>query len=422
MQNSYIIFEDALQKLIKDYFVEEDGFDRIFHDSFTKDPGTFSSKISDIYKKQLDIKLEDSVDRIHIDRAVTYAQKKLEKVKFYQFTLELGNICIAAGKINLAQELFNKISRKSDDKKTKAHSLIGLADICSRTANWTRGIALVTEAENIFKENNDNTGLANCFNMLGSISGEMGEIERAKNYFNQSLLFATESSEKDLNAKIETNLGIVNSILGNVDEAIIHFETALAIYNETGDFKRVADLYLNIGLNFLRSENPRAAISAFDKGIELSLENRFIGALALLYLAKAEYLINSDDILSAKDFADKALSLSHSLDDRLTIADIYKIRGIIARELKDFATAESYLMISLRINQRQRSALNEAETAIELGIYYQLQSKYDQSNIYFNQALAYFRKNNAKDKILKVEKLLLSNPFQFNSDEVKNEK
>lgn len=422
MQDSLTIFEKEIQNLLSEYLAKDE-YERIFidvnHHMISR--SDISSKINDLYKKQLDIKIDESTDRIQIDRAITLAEKKLESDKFYEFILELGNICIASGKINFAQEIFSKINRKSNNKIIKAKSLIGLADIHSRRANWTRGISLVTEAESIFKENNDIMGLANCFNMLGSISGEMGEIERAKNYFNQSLVFANDSSDQELNAKIETNLGIVNTILGNTDESVMHYESAMMIYKQSGDLRRVAEVYLNIGLNFLETRDIKSSLAALDKGIEVSIENRYLGVLTLLYHAKSQALIAEKDIQSAKEFADKALSLSHNLDDKLTIAEIYKIRGIIAKELNDLNTSENYLMISLRINTSLRNNLNIAEVSIELATLYKDQGKHEQSKYYYSQAIDYFRKSNAPDKVMKIEKMLGIDSINISTAEVPNE-
>lgn len=422
MQESLTIFENEIQDLLREYLAEDD-CKKIFSDSnYTlANSSEISVKISDLYKKQLDIKIDESTDRMQIDRVITFAEKKLESEKFYPFILELGNICIASGKINFAQEIFNKINRKSHDKSIKAKSLIGLADIYSRRANWIRGISLVTEAESIFKENNDRVGLANCFNMLGSISGEMGEIERAKNYFNQSLVFANESSDQELNAKIETNLGVVNSILGNTDESIIHYESAMMIYKEIGDLRRVAEVYVNIGLNFLDTGDTKFSLAALDRGIEISIDNGYLGVLTLLYHSKAQVLVAEKDILSAKEFADKALSLSHNLDDKLTIADIYKVRGIIAKELNDTKTSENYLMISLRINTSLRNSLNTAEVSFELASLYKDQGKHQQSKYYYSQAIDYFRKSNAPDRVMKIEKMLGIDSINIRTAEVTNE-
>ena len=406
MQETITIFNNEIQHLLEEYFIENDFNKLIFNSSPSLASDDISAKISDLYKKQLDIRIEDTCERIQIDRTITFAEKRLESGKFYEFILNLANICIASGKMDLAQEIFNKINKKTADKTLKAKSLVGLADVYSRRANWTRSISLVSEAEVIYKETNDNAGIADCFNMLGSISGEMGDIEKAINYFSQSLSLINDTANKELNAKIETNLGVVNSILGNTDESVIHYESAMMIYKQIGDLRRVAEVYLNIGLNFLGARNIKSSLAAIDKGIEISIENLYLGVLTLLYLAKAEALIVEKDILSAKEFADKALSLSHNLDDKLTIADIYKLRGIIAKEMNDIQTAENYLMISYRINTSLRNSLNTAEVSVELASLYKDQGKHEQSKYYYSQAIDYFRKSNAPDKVMKIEKML----------------
>lgn len=422
MQNSLTIFKNEILNLLKEYFIEGDFNEMFFNsDKSLNDVTDISAKISDLYRRQLDIRIEETTERIQIDRTVTFAEKNLKTAKFFEFILDLADICIASGKMNLAQEIFSKINKKTEDRTLKAKSLIGLADICSRQANWTRSISLVTEAEAIYNSTNDKEGIAKCFNMFGIISGEMGDIEKAKNYFNQSLFFVNKSPEKELNAKIETNLGVVYSILGNYDEAINHLEAALIIYKETENFRRVSESYLNIGLNYLNSGNIIAAMAAFDKGIETALENHYFGVLALLYLAKSEQLLAIKDIRMAKEFADKALSISHTLDDKLTIADIYRVRGIIAREMNDAQLAESYLMVSLRINTRQRNNLNAAETSAELGSLYKKTNNTELSINHFTQALDYYRKTDAKDKVSKIEKMLELSFVQSNETMVQNE-
>lgn len=123
-----------------------------------------------------------------------------------------------------------------------------------------------------------------------------------------------------------------------------------------------------------------------------------------MYLAKSQILIANQDLRIAKEFADKALSISHNLDDKLTIADIYRVRGMIAKQLNDTQTAKSYLMISLRINTKQRNSLNIAETSAELASIYKEEGKHELGNNYLHQALDYYRKTNVKDKILVIEK------------------
>ena len=415
-------FEAELKILISEYFTEEESNQIVANTELPFFDEKKSKSISNLYLNKLDIQLHESQQRFTIDRTITFAEKKLGSVEFFDFLWELGNICKISGKLNLAQEMFYKIRKNTSDKNLLAKSLIALADIYSRKAIWTKSISLVTEAETIYKSLNDSSGIANCFNILGSISGEMGDIEKANNYFNQSLVFANESSAQELNAKIETNLGVVNSILGNTDEAVKHLETALLIYRKTNDVLRIAESYLNLGLNFLQAEDFRSAEAALNNGIAIAVENQFYSTLALLYHANSQVFIRNKSYLIAKDFSDKSLSISHYLDDKLTIADIYKVRGIIAKNLNDTKTAESYLMISLRINTSKRNSLNIAESSFELASLFKQEGKIELSKQYYLQALDYYKKCNAPDKIITIEECIKDLTNHSDNAEVNDDK
>lgn len=50
-----------------------------------------------------------------------------------------------------------------------------------------------------------------------------------------------------------------------------------------------------------------------------------------------------DDFSLANAFADKAMAVAHKLNDKLTIAEVYKIKGIIQRSVKNYVLSENYL-------------------------------------------------------------------------------
>ena len=69
--------------------------------------------------------------------------------------------------------------------------------------------------------------------------------------------------------------------------------------------------------------------------------------LGLSYLSKAYIYTLLHDYQLASAFADKAMEVCNRLNDRLSIADIYKIKGIVERSLKNYSAAENYLLCRL---------------------------------------------------------------------------
>jgi len=93
------------------------------------------------------------------------------------------------------------------------------------------------------------------------------------------------------------------------------------------------------------------------------------------------------------------------VNDKLSIAEVYKVKGIISRNRRQYDLAENSLLTSYRLNKELSNKLNLAETAQELGLLYKLKRDLEKSDQYFTEALSYFRKINAVADIQELEKL-----------------
>jgi len=407
MQNENCTFELELDKLLKEYLGDE-GLNKLnLSINYPRAAADgISEKINDFYRDQLQINITNYNERIKIDRTITFSEKTLESDKFCRFLLELGRICLSGGKLALANEIFKKVNVFSQKDIFKAESLIGLADVYSRRANWTRSLTTIAEAESLYKKINDKIGIAKCENLLGSIYGEMGDIENAKQHLLNSLSLINPEVDLEMAANLEMNLGIIDSIRGNSADSLMHLNKALRIHSELGNYKSISDITLNIGMVFLEAEEYESAVAAFDEGIKIAKQSRFISVLCLIYLAKSRALIAMNALYFAAEFADKALEISHTIDDKLTLADIYKVKGIIERQLKNFEAAESYLLNSLRINTALKNDMNIAETSLELAVLYEEMKNSKSKQVYLKSSIDYFKEINASAKVKRIEETL----------------
>jgi len=363
-------FEIELNGILKRYF-NNDELNRLNQNIALRSNGSdkINGMINDFYRNQLQIEIRNCGERITIDRTVTFSEKTLPPDKFFRFLLELSQLCLSRGKLNLANELFTKVKKTSNNKVLTAESLMGLADVFSRRADWQRSLVTIEEAESIYIELNDNSGLAQCENVLGSIYGERGELSKSKDYFLNAISLLDSDKDMELAANLEMNLGILENISGNSDEAINHLTNALASYKKLGNRRRITETKHNMGMVYLESGNYKSAIAALDEAIEIAKEGGFLSTLCIIYLAKAQVLIAMDDLYYASEFVDKALDFSNSTDDKLTIADSYRVKGIIERRRENYQAAETYLLTSLRINtnlKKMKTRLNEIVTAINI--------------------------------------------------------
>ncbi len=110
----------------------------------------------------------------------------------------------------------------------------------------------------------------------------------------------------------------------------------------------MAEAKLNIGIIYLESTDYVSAIEEFDEGIKFAKQGNYLPTLCLIYHAKSQALFAIDSVAEALEFADKALEISHSIDDKLTIADIYKTKGIIEKKLQKYNSSEVLLKNKLK--------------------------------------------------------------------------
>ncbi len=409
MSSSNNTFELELDRLLKDYLGSESYKNfNLSIDYPERAVDSVSEKINNFYKDQLKINVNNYNERVKIDRTITFAEKRLESSKFCKFLIEIGRTCISGGKLNFAAEIFKKANICSSGlaKTYKAESLTGLANIQIKRGNWKRGIEIITEAKAIYEEEKDNQGAAVCENLLGTINGELGDIENAKKHFQTSLSLINPEIELEIAAELETNLGIIDHMEGNSDNALTHLKRAKKIFKELENFKNYVNTSLSLGQIYFEAEDYASAISSIDEGIEIAKQKGFLSILCLLYHTKSSILIATKAFYYASEFADKALEISHNSNDKTALADIYKVKGIIERELENFETAESHFLNSIRINTALKNEMNTAETYVELGILYRKLNNAGSKHSSLKNALGYYKKIKSSVKVKKVEDLL----------------
>ncbi|MCK9244310.1 MAG: tetratricopeptide repeat protein, partial [Candidatus Marinimicrobia bacterium] len=87
----------------------------------------------------------------------------------------------------------------------------------------------------------------------------------------------------------------------------------------------------------------------------------------LAYLLEAELFYSEGNLTSATAFATSAFVIFTEIGDRLSVAEAYKIMGMINRKNGEHEVALSFLENSRRINDEMNNFHNLAETLIEIG-------------------------------------------------------
>jgi tetratricopeptide (TPR) repeat protein len=368
-------------------------------------------KLSGKEKKQIEVDFSGSyLNQVQLDILTTFAEQKLDKLKFIEFLLNLGEYLISSGEFNYAKEIHQKVLHQTKSeinlKNIAANACYSLGEIFSREAQWIECFEYTKKAFNLFKQQNDFKGCARCENLLGAVFGERGDLKEAANHFEESLHYLDEKKDSLLIGQIENNLGIINNIYSNYDYALFYYNRALINFSKINDRYKVAQIRHNIGITYIKKKEYAKALIELDKSITISLNDNMFSVLGMSYVTKAYIYAQIEDVELSHAFADKAMEICYKTNDKLSVAEIYKVEGMLKRIQKKFIQGESYLKTSLRINKEYQNKLNEAETNLELGILYKQWNKPEPARKCLEESLSYFRKIKAVHEIENIEQYL----------------
>jgi tetratricopeptide (TPR) repeat protein len=309
---------------------------------------------------------------IQIDNLVTFAEQKFKEDRFLSFLLYLGEFSVIKGEMDIALSMYNRVlEQTSSDSRFSditANANLSIAEIYSRQANWKDSIKFIKRAYSLFTANRNVKGKAKCENLFGTIYGDMGNIRKAKEHFQKSFSLLKNSKDLSLLGVVEINLGIISLMQEDLENALVYLKRSLVNFTRTGDYKRIAEIHYNTGMAHLKMNDYDCALTEFDAAVAASQELGYMPLMVLAYLSKAQVYIRKNDNNLAAAFADKSLELAYRLNDRLSVADVYKLKGVIQKNLNNYPAAENYFLTSLRINKELSNKYNYAETSFELGI------------------------------------------------------
>lgn len=294
--------------------------------------GKFSSAI-DMYSSVLEKNPEDWDCLYHLGLCNMNIKKFKEAENYLNKALEIYHceeILIAFGKVLLKENKLNPAIEKFEDALT-------------------------------FSPNN-----ANLKSTLGTLYMKRNDIEKAMDFFNESMNIEKKYS---------------NSLIGL---AAIHqyhqkFEDALALYKITFvNNNESALVWNNLGLCFFAKNKKIAAATCLNRALYLAPFEWYISFnLALVYLASDQYMSAFVHMNAASNF---------KKDNYL----IYMYLGVILAELNDFGNASNYFNKSLSLRQDQITLFNYIVCFIKNGMMSNAKEK-------FEQFIKIYRKNDSEE-------------------------
>ena len=343
---------------------------------------------------------EQDLQTDYLDNIVTACKQQLPKRDCLEFLVELADLCLKDGDFSLAEEFCsNAIAGVGSGRHLAdigGQALLKRAEICLRQAKWQPALEDLKRCKQFFNRARDEFGLGRVHNHLGIYFIEQGDLRRAVSHLKRAQAMYDKSNHDGIAAALNMDLGIVANISGRWDEALGHYQRALTHFEQTGAVSRLAELHHNLGMTFLSKGDPEAAIRQFDLSLKYATQVHYEPLQGLSYLGKASAYAKMRDFRLSIVFADKALNIFRKVSDHLSIADSYKVKGIVQREMGNLDVAEAYLQTSVRLNEEYQSPLNLAESYFELGLIYKGRHEATKARDAFQKSIKFFRKIGAE--------------------------
>ncbi|MBL7889186.1 MAG: tetratricopeptide repeat protein [Bacteroidia bacterium] len=296
------------------------------------------------------------VDKIP-DKAIAYAKQARTISENLKADIKIGNSCLniargyysksdntnALAFLNLAQNYFIK----QNDKTGLAEVFNVIGNIQTDVSNSKAALDYNLKALKIREELNDSMAIASSLINLGKVYYNLKDYKKANEYYTQSLIIREKINDEAGIAACYNNIANVYGDQGENQKALDFFQKSLTLKEKLGNKKGIAYTLNNIGSIYTALDNHTKAREYYLKSYEIKKEiNDARGILSSLTNIGASYYY-ADDLNNAV----KYFLLSSAQANEIGAKDIelsgYQNAAETYMQLKDFKKAAEYFSKSL---------------------------------------------------------------------------
>jgi tetratricopeptide (TPR) repeat protein len=234
-----------------------------------------------------------------------------------------------------------------------------LRDYLHLQGHWQESVAMLQAGLNAARSDKSQDDERAFLISLGISHGELGELRKAIDYFEQSLNMSREAGDRIGEASNLSNLGLIYRMLGESQKAIDYHEQALALDRETMNSMSEGRTMGGLGLAYLNLGDFRKAIEYLKQYLIISREIKEGGdeGKALGNLGVAHY--RSGEIREAIDYFKQSLDINRRIGNlSLEGADLFNL-GLAYADLGEMAKAIDYTKSALAIYEQIESPITE---------------------------------------------------------------
>jgi tetratricopeptide (TPR) repeat protein len=194
-----------------------------------------------------------------------------------------------------------------------------------------------------------------------------GDTERGYRYLKDSLKICEEIKAEVLYAMVLNNMGIYYDMAGKWENAVKYYKKSLSISKKLNNLILIPNIMGNLGFAYSSINNSKLAVYYLKESIKLSEKIGDIYNKGINIMHLAEVYLKKDNFNKSENCIIQADEIFKKLEDKLGLADVFKLKGILSKKLKNWKSSDEYFKKSLKIYSQKGDRLNEGETYHEWG-------------------------------------------------------
>ncbi|MEP6517992.1 CHAT domain-containing protein [Microcoleus vaginatus] len=239
----------------------------------------------------------------------------------------IGAVYYALGEKQQAIDYYNQVLSLIREMGDRPEASINLSNISNIPANSDTSLG-------------DRTAEATTLNNIGLAYNDLGEKQKAKEYFNQALPLFRAMGDRAKEATTLTNIGIVYSDLGEKQTALDYYKQALDLRQKAGDRRGEALTLNNTGTTYSELGNQQKAEEYFNQALPLfrAVGDRPGEALTLYNMANIKG--DRGNLIAALTDIETSIKIIENLRTKITNHEL---------RISYFATVQDYYQFYIHL-------------------------------------------------------------------------
>ena len=195
-------------------------------------------------------------------------------------------------------------------------------------SDYERAEPLCKESLALYRELEDQPGIAFSLFLLGSVSWTQGDMVAARTLTEEALAIGRQIDAMELAASSLFILGLVSSSQGEYARAQLLFEEGLAIHRASGDKRDIAHSLSQLAQVLFVSLTDQAKVTLLlEECLAVSQEVGYKEGIAAYYCISGQVALSQGDFVTARSLAEKSLVIYTEMGHRHEIAKSLSVLG-----------------------------------------------------------------------------------------------